>query len=98
MLHDVGGDRVEAVVPRNQMVALAQELLEPRLALVVEACLVDDLVEVVVEVRVGEGELGVPVLVKERISCFRRSISEPRASDAEFAITKPARPLLLNAA
>jgi hypothetical protein len=66
VLHDVLRDGVEPVVSRDEVVALAEELLETRLALLVEIRAVDDVVDVLVEGWIRQPQLGGAVLVEER--------------------------------
>ncbi len=66
MPHDVLRHRVEAIVAGDEVVLARQLLLQPRLLLGIELRALDQVVDLLVQVRVDELQLGRAVLVVER--------------------------------
>lgn len=66
MVDDILGYRIEPVAAGDEVVAFAEDFLELLLLIVVQARLVDDLVDLLVQVWIGDPQFRSPVLVVER--------------------------------
>ena len=94
MAHEVVGDLVQPVVAGDQVVLLAERLLELLLLLLVQRRLVEQRVQLVLQLVGGELQLGLPRLVVER---HRRAVRDGLGEvvDRDVVAEDLARPLLL---
>ncbi len=91
MVHDVLRHRVQPVVAGDQVIALAQHLPQLLLLILVQPGVLDRLVDLLVQLRVGDLQFRRPVLVEQR---NRRPVLHrlPEIVDAHVIAEHPARP------